>query len=262
MRTISVAGLVLLASVEGYSQPAAGHAEQGQAFDVASVKVSQIGRAGGEGSRREKVDHTPGSLTMRNVSLKSAIQWAYNVKNYQVTGPGWLETERYDVVGKAAAEVGEDQLRLMLQTLLTDRFKLAFHREEKVLPVYALVVGKGGPKFKESETQGEMTMQPGGRGKFTGIAQRITMAQAVDLLSQSPLGRPVVDETGLKGRYDITIDVAAYLGNEDQMKQIQADPTQLIFNVIQEQLGLKLEPKKSTVQMLIVDGAEKAPTEN
>lgn len=107
-----------------------------------------------------------------------------------------------------------------------------------------------------------MVMQPGPRGKFTGIAQRITMAQAVDLLSQSPLGRPVLDETGLKGRYDVTIDVAAYLSNEAAMKEIQADPTQLIFNVIQDQLGLKLEPKKSPVQMLIVDGAERVPTEN
>ena len=87
------------------------------------------------------------------------------------------------------------------------------------------------------------------------------MAQAADLLSQ-PLNRPVVDETGLKGRYDVTIDVAAYLGNEAQMKEIQADPTQIIFAIVQEQLGLKLEPKKSTVQLLIVDGAERVPTEN
>jgi uncharacterized protein (TIGR03435 family) len=258
MRILSVAGIALLMSLAGFGQPGG----LPQAFEVASVKVSQIGRAGGEGSRRERVDHTPGSLTMRNVSMKSAIGWAYTVKSYQVSGPAWLETERYDINGKAAGEVGEDQLRLMLQTLLTDRFKLTFHREEKVLPVYALVVGKGGPKFKESETQGEMVMQPGGRGKFSGMAQRLTMAQAVDMLSQAPLGRPVVDETGLKGRYDITIDVAAYLGNEAQMKEFQADPTQLIFAVIQEQLGLKLESKKTTVQMLIVDGAEKAPTEN
>jgi uncharacterized protein (TIGR03435 family) len=258
MRILSVAGVSLMTSLAVSGQPAPAP----PAFDVASVKVSQIGRAGGEGSRRERVDHTPGSLTMRNVSMKSAIQWAYNVKNYQVSGPGWLETERFDINGKAPGEVAEDQLRLMLQTLLTDRFKLTFHREEKVLPVYALTVGKGGPKFKESETQGEMAMQPGGRGKFSGIAQRMTMAQAVDLLSQSPLARPVVDETGLKGRYDITIDVAAYLGNEDQMKQFQADPSQLIFLVIQEQLGLKLESKKSSIQMLIVDGAEKVPTEN
>lgn len=257
MRTISAAGLMLATSLAAFGQPAAAP----PAFEVASVKVSQIGRAGGEGSRRERVDHTPASLTMRNVSLKSAIQWAFNVKQYQVSGPGWIETERYDINGKAAGEVAEDQLRLMLQTLMTERFKLTFHREEKVMPVYALVVGKGGPKFKESETQGEMAAGPGKTGRFSGSIQRVTMAQAADVLSQ-PLQRPVIDETGLKGRYDITIDAAAYLGNEAQMKEFQADPAQLIFLILEEQAGLKLESKKSPIQMLIIDGAEKVPTEN
>src|ERR1700732_2290797 len=92
----AAAGLLVIWSCAGFSQPAP------PAFEVASVKPSLTGRAGGEGSRRERVDHTPGSLTMRNVSMKSCIQWAYDVKSFQVSGPGWLETERYDVVGKAA----------------------------------------------------------------------------------------------------------------------------------------------------------------
>jgi len=255
---LSAAGVVVLTTSSGFGQSASAP----PAFEVASVKVSQIGKAGGEGSRRERIDHTPARVTMRNVSMKSAIAWAYSVKGYQVTGPGWLETERYDINGRAAGEVPEDQLRLMVQSLLAERFKLTAHREEKVLPVYALVVGKGGPKFRESETQGEMAMQPGGRGKFNGTVQRISMSQAADFLSQAPLGRPVVDETGLKGRYDISIDVSAYFSNEAQMKEFQADPTQLIFAVVQEQLGLKLEPKKSPLQLVIVDGAEKVPTEN
>ncbi len=258
LRATLGASLMVFTCYEAFGQEAAA----AQAFEVASVKPSLIGRAGGEGSRREKVDHTPGSLTMRNVSMKSAIQWAYGVKNYQVSGPGWIETERYDIAGKAAGEVSEDQLRLMLQTLLADRFKVNFHREEKVLAIYALTVGKGGPKFKESATQGEMAVQPGGRGRFTGAVQRITMAQAADFLSQAPLGRPVVDDTGLKGRYDISIDVGAYLANEAQIKEMQADPTQLIFTVIEEQLGLKLESRKSPVQLIVVDSAEKVPTEN
>lgn len=124
-----LSGLILPGSSVVFAQPAASP----QAFEVASVKVSQVGRAGGEGSRRERVDHTPGSLTMRNVTLKSATAWAYEVKSYQVSGMGWMETERYDVVGKTASEVPEEQLRLMLQNLLANRFKLAFHREEKVL---------------------------------------------------------------------------------------------------------------------------------
>jgi uncharacterized protein (TIGR03435 family) len=256
MQTLSVAGIAILTSVAGFGQSTA----TPPAFEVASVKVSQIGKTGGEGSRRERTDHTPASLTMRNVSLKSAIQYAFNVKQYQVTGPGWIETERYDINGKAAGEVGEDQLRLMLQTMLTDRFKLAFHREEKVLPVYALTVAKGGPKFKASETQGEMSAVPG-KGRFNGTLLRVTAAQAVDAMSQ-PLQRPVIDETGLKGAYDISIDASAYLSDETRMKEFQADPAQLIFLILEEQCGLKLEPKKAPIQMLIVDGAEKIPTEN
>ena len=88
------------------------------AFDVASVRVSGIGKAGGEGSRRESIEFTPDSVTMRNVSLKSAIQWAYHVMEYQVTGPEWLSTERYDIVAKSAAPVSEQQLRSMAQVLL------------------------------------------------------------------------------------------------------------------------------------------------
>jgi uncharacterized protein (TIGR03435 family) len=252
MRAILGASLMVISCGAVFGQPA---------FEVASVKPSLIGRAGGEGSRREKIDHTPGSLTMRNVSMKSCIQWAYDVKNFQVSGPGWLETERYDVAGKAADPVPEAQLRLMLQTLLGDRFKLTLHREEKVLPVYALVVGKNGPKFKESETEGDSAFQPGKSGKLSASAVRTTMPQLADLLS-GPLRLPVIDQTGLKGRYDFNVDVAEYMANESQMKEAKSDPAAIIFAVLQEQLGLKLESKKSPIQMLVIDTAEKVPTEN
>jgi uncharacterized protein (TIGR03435 family) len=255
MRAILGAGLMVFLSGAVFGQSTQ------PAFEVASVKPSLIGRAGGEGSRREKIDHTPGSLTMRNVSMKSCLQWAYDVKNFQVSGPGWLETERYDVAGKAADPAPEGQLRLMLQALLADRFKVTLHREEKVLPVYALVVGKSGPKFKESETEGDSAFQPGKSGKLSASAVRTSMAQLADLLS-GPLRIPVIDQTGLKGRYDFNVDVAAYMASEAQMKEAQADPAAIVFAVLQEQLGLKLESKKSPVQMLVIDSAEKVPTEN
>src|ERR1700688_1026191 len=89
-------------------------------FEVASVKLSVIGRAGGEGSQREKVDSAPGSLNMRNVSLSSAVQWAFDVREFQVSGPDWLATERYDIVAKAAGPAPAVQLRTMLRTLLAD----------------------------------------------------------------------------------------------------------------------------------------------
>src|SRR5579863_7366822 len=108
---------------------------QTPAFDVASIRPNQMSKIGGEGSRREHVNAMPGSLNMRNVSLSTCIQWAYNVQEPMVTGPGWMANDRYDVVAKAGGAVKEDQLRPMLQTLLAERFKLAVHREEKVMSV-------------------------------------------------------------------------------------------------------------------------------
>ena len=92
------------------------------AFDVASVRATQARR--GEGDWRDDIQASPGSLIMRNVTLKAAIRWAYHVMSYQVTGPDWLEIDHYNISGKAGGPVDEDQLRLMLQALLAERFKL------------------------------------------------------------------------------------------------------------------------------------------
>ena len=107
LRTVLGTSLMVFASSGAFGQSTA----VAPAFEVASVRVSQIGRAGGEGSRREKIQFTPDTLTMRNVSLKSAIRWAYHVFDYQVSGPDWLGTERYDIVAKAAGPVAEEELR-------------------------------------------------------------------------------------------------------------------------------------------------------
>jgi uncharacterized protein (TIGR03435 family) len=122
-------------------------------FDVASIKPGALASAGGEGSRRENISSSPDTLTMANVSLASAIKWAYSLHDYQVAGPAWLNDERYDIRAKASGPTPDDQLRLMLRTLLADRFKLTSHRQTKDLPVYALLVAKNGPnsmRHKES----------------------------------------------------------------------------------------------------------------
>src|SRR5580693_5387390 len=103
-------------------------------FEVASIKPSQAANMDREGNRREDVDTAPGRLTMRNVSLSSCIRWAYGVHWSQVSGPDWLGTERFDIAAKAAGPASEDQLKVMLQTLLGDRFKLTLHRDSKVVP--------------------------------------------------------------------------------------------------------------------------------
>src|SRR5206468_2949056 len=93
-------------------------------FEVASIRLSQAGKAGGKGGVKETIQVSPDSLTMRNVSMRSCIRWAYHVMTVQVSGPDWLNAERYDIVAKAADRTDEERLRLMLQSLLRERFKL------------------------------------------------------------------------------------------------------------------------------------------
>jgi uncharacterized protein (TIGR03435 family) len=227
-------------------------------FDVASIRSSQIGK-GGEGSRRENIQASPGSLNMRNVSLKSSIRWAYHVMEYQVTGPDWLGFERYDIVAKANGPASEDQLRLMLQALLAERFKLTLHRETKDLQAYVMVVAKSGIKFHESQDSGEPAIE---RDKsMTAVHfKRVPASQVVDMLSNI-LHAPVINNTGFTGYYDATIDVAKYM-QDHPASDSPADIMPILINGLQEELGLKLESKKMPLDLLIIDHAEKVPVEN
>lgn len=224
-------------------------------FDVASIHASQ----GAEGSRRENIQASPGSLNMRNVSLKSSIRWAYRVMEYQVTGPDWLGFERYDIVAKANGPASEDQLRLMLQALLADRFKLTLHRETKDLQAYVMVAAKSGIKFHESQESGEPAIE---RDKsMTAVRfKRIPASQVVEMLS-NVLHAPVINNTGLTGYYDATIDVAKYMQDRPATDS-PADIIPILITGLQEELGLKLESKKVPLDLLIIDHAEKVPVEN
>jgi uncharacterized protein (TIGR03435 family) len=228
------------------------------AFEVASIKVSQIGKAGGEGSRKENTQVSPGSLNMRNVSLKTAIRWAWHVGDYQVSGPDWLANERYDIMAKAAGPAPDAELRLMLQTLLADRFKLAVHRQTKEMSSYALVVGKNGPKFQESHADGESSVVPDQK-TMKVVVQRTPMSQLTEMLS-NVLRAPVVDLTDLKGRYDVTVDLAKYI--LDRSSTEPPDPVSILTRGLQDELGLKLEPRKMPIDLVVVDHAEKIPVEN
>src|ERR1700689_1972902 len=121
---------------------------QGQAtgdlptFEVASIKVSQAPAGRGLASLREDISTDPARLTMVNVSLGTAIRWAYKLGVYEISGPDWISSARFDITAKAANPVGDDQFYLMLQALLKERFKLEFHRQVKDISGYALVVGK------------------------------------------------------------------------------------------------------------------------
>jgi uncharacterized protein (TIGR03435 family) len=258
MRTLVGTSLWLFTAWGAFGQSAAAP----PAFEVASIKPNLSARAGREGNRQEHIDVSPGSLSMRNVSLSSCIRWAYRVNQFQLSGPDWLDSERFDIVAKAGSPAPEDQIRLMLQTLLADRFKLAFHRETKTLPAYVLVVGKNRPKFHESGGGGASSFDSPGKSKTIGSFKKYSMPELADVLSKTKmLDGPVLDETGLNGRFDFTLDFTSYVP-KDMKDMKKEDMAFVIISGVQEQLGLKLELKKRPIEILVIDHAEKVPTEN
>jgi uncharacterized protein (TIGR03435 family) len=218
-------------------------------FEVASVKASQSGD-------RSKAGTSPAGRLTIDGSLGYILKWAYDLKNYQLSGPEWIDTTRYQIAAKASGPADGKDLKLMLQALLSERFKLTLHRESKDMMVYALVVWKGGPKFKESEAGGDSAMQttkkPGGGGTLL----RTSMAQFADILNGS-CPDPIVDATGLKGRYDFTLDVSSYLGS-----MYPGDLPIVLTEALRQQLGLSLEHRKTSIEIMVVDHVERAGLEN
>ena len=229
-----------------------------QTFEVASIKPDVAGNAGGEGSPRESISYNPGGLTMRNVTLKSCIRWAYGVADYQVSGPAWMASERFDIEAKTGAPSTEEQLRVMLRALLASRFRLMLHRDMKELPVYDLVVGKSGPKLTPAGGEGASEMRPVG-GDL--VYRHYSMAEFAEKLAGIPfrVDRPVADKTDLQGSWDFKLKIAS---DAAAMKSgFEHSDGSLVGDVLQ-QIGLRLEPRKGAVEMLRVDGAERNPTAN
>jgi uncharacterized protein (TIGR03435 family) len=315
LRAILGAGLaVLLTSSAAWAQTA----ENSPAFEVASVKPAapivgnrvMVGMRGGPGSS------DPGQITYNNVTVKNLLMNAYGVKGFQISGPGWLDSERYDIVAKVPRGATKEQFMVMLQNLLTERFKLTLHRERKDLPMYALVVGKNGPKMKESvedaapkggepadgpaavmgthtvDRDGFPVLSPAAAGRtavslalMNGNVRMTASKQPMSGLAEDlsrQLDLPVVDMTGLTGKYDFTLYfspealVGMRLGAppapgpppgeggggvpDASAPDAQSNPS--IFTALQEQLGLKLEQRKGPVDLLVIDHLEKVPVEN
>jgi len=224
-----------------------------QTFEVASIKLSQLQSSDGEGNGRESIQTSAGGLTMRNVTLKSCIGWAYDVQDFQIAGP--LNAERFDVTGKSSAPATVPALRTMLGALLAERFKLAFHRETKDLSSLVLVVAKGGPKLRVSQEDTPGVLQ---HERAAMVAHHATMPEFIGTLS-GPLRMPVIDKTGLTGRYDFTVDLGSYLAAAKSGEQ--PDMTAIMMSALREQLGLNLELRKESVGILVIDHVEK-PSRN
>ena len=202
-------------------------------------------------------------VTIEAYGLTGLIMDAYHLNGrYQISGgPSWMDSDsdRFDIVANAPG-VGTptgDDVRRMLQSLLADRFQLKFHRETKERPVYALVAAKNGPKLKESAPDKEFSTSVGGNRTVQLTMSKATMEQFAVQLSNSGLDRPVLDKTRLAGHYDITLNwIPEYAG------PAAPDSNGVnVFSAVQEQLGLRLEPQKAPVEILVIDHAEK-PSEN
>jgi uncharacterized protein (TIGR03435 family) len=219
-------------------------------FEVASVRLIQ----GPPGAYNTSLQITPGGFKANYAALRQLAGVAYNIQRVRVEGgPAWMDSDLYAIAAKAEnpdTSANGDQIREMLRTLLAERFNFAAHRETKQLAVYSLVVGKGGSKMQEvkNDPPGDPLFIPGAPIAF----RNMPVGGLVNYLANM-LGSPVHDDTGLKGRYNFTLEFVRP-GRTAAAGESPPD----IFEAVQEQLGLKLEGKKGPVEVLVVDHAEKA----
>ena len=232
-------------------------------FAVATIKPSRPDAPrGGYGIRGPDV-------TTTNVTVSWMIKLAYNVHANQISGgPAWLDSERYDTVGRSdtPGEPSRDQMKLMIQKLLVDRFQLRFHTEKRELPVYAMVVVRGGPKL--SVSAGDPNAFPGiGFGREPGVislsGRNTGLNGVANGLQSNILDKPVVDQTGLTGRYDFqlrfTPDVnqLANFGGLEGANSADPNPPPDIFTAFEQQLGLKLQSTRALVDVMVIDRIER-----
>lgn len=240
-------------------------------FEVASVKIADPANV--QTSYMPTLDIRPGAtLRISNRRLDEIMMLAYNIAGNQISGPKWLTelttdpsaVRRYEIVAKVPDNATKDQVPLMLQKLLEDRFKLKVHRESREMQVYSLEIARGGHKLMESVASG----RPPGCARAIGTGETysaaadcysITMAQfAQQLPALAPAyfrEGPVVDRTGLTGNFDARIEWR-------RLDEIQAGANGLtIFDAVKK-LGLDLQKKRENAEMLIVDHIEQVPTEN
>jgi uncharacterized protein (TIGR03435 family) len=227
------------------------------AFEVASVKPSTPGgRAGG-------IRPMPGGQTYiaTNVPLRLMIKVMYRINDSQIVGgTDWMDTDLWDVEAKAERPSSVDQLHEMFQTLFAERFKLRFHRERKEIAAYVLSVDKSGSKLKVSDSKEpfDIPIKPGDRpGKSVGT--RVPMEYLCFYFAQL-LNVPVVDQTGLDGFYDFTLELPAPAPLLTPGPAPAADGPDL-FTAIRQQLGLKLESRRAPVEVFVIDHVER-PTNN
>ncbi len=216
-------------------------------FDVAVIRPSS-GQVQYE--RNGKTEVSYGTLRMHDVTVSTCIQWAYGKPRPLITGPDSLKEVHYDITAKTDPHATKEQMQLMMRTLLSDRFRLAFHMEKKELRVYTLTVAKGGIKMKPASPEVPMHHENSATGM---VAQSITMKELADYLSD-PLDAPLTDGTRLPGRYDFVIDFTPYVNMEQS--DVRPDPVSVLKSALRGDLGLEMVQGKAVVDVLVVDHVE------
>ena len=258
MRSIGVAALLASSVVAQTRAPLA--------FDVASVKINTGFSQDNRATWRPTTETTPGSLTMRNASLAMMVAWAYDVQRPQVIAPEWTNSVRYDVLAKASAPVSDKELRQMMQTLLAERFKLELHHDSRTMDALAMLLPKSGHKMTPSPAgaaSGEREEADG-----TNVVQGSTLGEVAGQMSRE-LEMPVVDMTGLEGRFDFTLNPRKYLSSLQSRLVAGGHPMSesdarviLMQEVVAGELGLRLESRKAPLDVIVIDRAEKTPLSN
>jgi uncharacterized protein (TIGR03435 family) len=289
-----------------------GQVAENLTFEVASVKPAVPPAPGGPmffGGRGGPGTPDPGRITWTNATLKTLLTIAYDVKNYQVNGPAWIDTERYDIVAKVPDGATKEQVNVMWQNLLKERFGMVLHHESKEFQVSELVVAKTGSKLKETaldpnapppppptgppeppkldkngfpEMNGpglRMMFQNGPNGAVGHMVARAQPISGLTSMLGNQLNRPVVDKTGLTGKYDFNLEYTPDLSGLPGLPPPPpgfggpgpapgAPPTEAsapgsnLAAAIEQQLGLRLVSSKAKLDVVVVDKAEKVPTEN
>lgn len=223
-------------------------------FEVASIKPNHSPTGGSNFNRQ-----TGGGIKCIRVTLQELIVFAYDIHDYRLTGgPGWMDNDRYDVVAKAnhddVVETNNHDeafrlIRLKMRALLADRFQLKLHTETREMPIYALVVGKNGPHLTATQAEGLIIHNEPNHL----VCKKISMKQFAEMNLSMRLNRTVIDKTGLTGEYDFEVK---YLDDRGATSTDASGPD--FLTALREQLGLRLEPQKGPVEVLVVDKAEKA----
>lgn len=286
----------MVTAVAAIGQGVLGQGVLGPSFEVASVRPTPPPQPGAMvfygPARGGPGSSDPGQITWSSAALRSVVMLAHDVQGFQVTAPDWLATERYDIIAKVAAGATKAQVNVMWQNLLKERFGLAVHRESKEFQVEELTVAKGGPKLKETtlgpnpepftpipgpqkpDKNGSLEMN--GYGAIVTIfpdgprarmdAKGLTMADFAARLG-GMVRHPVLDQTGLNGRYDFVLEFTPDLtGVPMPLAPAGAgsasEPGTSAASAVERQLGLKLTAGKAMLDVIVVDRAEKTPTAN